>query len=196
MKEDYKTNDRLETEEPKDDYNIREHDINLFKKLSQSLLIVISLEVIILSILSFIDANILQGIFYLIAGVSLIALITSLSRLIINAAYTAKKNQDTLVKLTKALENNDTQTIENIHKSLTSKNRQCPVCFCDLPEDCDICTNCGYDFDNPQDESQYMSNIAQENECPNCFSKVSPSDTECPNCGYKLKEDKNQDDEK
>lgn len=201
MKDENKTSHNIELEETEKDHDINERDIKLFKNFSLGFIVVIFISTIVSMIIYFISLDIISGIISLISGACYIAIFTSITRLLSNTAYTAKRNRETLIKLTKALEEKDEESIKDIRQNIESEEigeiiepikDRCPICFCELPEGTSICPNCGYDIDNPQENLRYMSNTAQENECPCCFAKISPNDIECPNCGYKLKEDKKQ----
>lgn len=201
MKDENKTNHNIELEETEKDHDINERDIKLFKNFSLGFIAVIFISTIASMIIYFISLDIISGIISLINGACYIAIFTSITRLLSNTAYTAKRNRETLIKLTKALEEKDEESIKDIRQNIESEEVGkiiepikdiCPICFCELPKGIKICPNCGYDIDNPQENLRYMSNTAQENECPCCFAKISPNDIECPNCGYKLKEDKKQ----
>lgn len=201
MKDENKTNHNIELEETEKDHDINERDIKLFKNFSLGFIVVIFISTIASMIIYFISLDIINGIISLISGACYIAIFTSITRLLSNTAYTAKRNRETLIKLTKALEEKDEESIKDIRQNIESEEVGkiiepikdiCPICFCELPKGIKICPNCGYDIDNPQENLRYMSNTAQENECPCCFAKISPNDIECPNCGYKLKEDKKQ----
>lgn len=201
MKDENKTNHNIELEETEKDHDINEHDIKLFKNFSLGFIAVIFISTIASMIIYFISLDIINGIISLISGACYIAIFASITRLLSNTAYTAKRNRETLIKLTKALEEKDEESIKDIRQNIESEEVGeiiepikdiCPICFCELPKGIKICPNCGYDTDNPQENLRYMSNTAQENECPCCFAKISPNDIECPNCGYKLKEDKKQ----
>ena len=201
MKDENKTNHNIELEETEKDHDINEHDIKLFKNFSLGFIAVIFISTIASMIIYFISLDIINGIISLISGACYIAIFASITRLLSNTAYTAKRNRETLIKLTKALEEKDEESIKDIRQNIESEEVGkiiepikdiCPICFCELPKGIKICPNCGYNINNPQENLRYMSNTAQENECPCCFAKISPNDIECPNCGYKLKEDKKQ----
>lgn len=187
-------------------HEITSSDIKKLESLSTTLVIIIIVSALINVIIKFVISDILAGIMAIIYAIIATSGILLISRIMINTAYTAKKNREALLKLTKALEEKNDKSIEEVQNYLNSEDIsdidvihiepiksedgdtiKCPICFADLPQGITQCPNCGLDFNDPQEALRYMTNRANANECPCCFANISPEDTECPNCGYKLK---------
>lgn len=201
MKDESKSKEDIVLEDIEKEHDINERDIKTLQKLAWTISAVILVKSVILCIIYALALDVLNAVLSVIMAPVYVAIIAWFSRLVSSTAYTAKKNREILIKLTKALEEKDEESIKDIRQNIESEEvgeiiepikDRCPICFCELSEGTSICPNCGYDIDNPQENLRYMSNTAQENECPCCFAKISPDDIECPNCGYKLKEDKKQ----
>ena len=187
--------------------NIEIDSIIQIEKYSSAIIIMLIIVTIVSVILDIISANIGGIVFDVISCIGSVSFISMVSRLLVNVACTAKKNQEIITKLLDALENNDQQKISvinneikendikdeilqqnDVHTNTSNQDQQqCPICYSWFSKESTICPKCGYDTQHPQSMERYMSNKANENECPNCFAKISPEDTECPNCGYKLK---------
>lgn len=201
MKDKNKTEEDIVLEDIEKEHDINERDIKTLQKVARIICAVILIESVFLCVMYALALDVINAILSFVMAPLYIAIIAFFSRLISSTAYTAKRNRETIIKLTKALEEKNEESIKDIRQDLDSEEvgdiinpikDRCPICFCELPKGIKICPNCGYDIDNPQENLRYMSNTAQENECPCCFAKISPDDIECSNCGYKLKEDKKQ----
>lgn len=129
--------------------NIEIDSIIQIEKYSSAIIIMLIIVTIVSVILDIISANIGGIVFDVISCIGSVSFISMVSRLLVNVACTAKKNQEIITKLLDALENNDQQKISvinneikendikdeilqqnDVHTNTSNQDQQqCPICY-------------------------------------------------------------------